>query len=369
MATAQDPVLVHDYLLVMRGAERTFAAMADVLAARRRSTRCSTTRRAPGGASPGRRVSHLAAAAARASPQDSFRRLLPLYPPAAERLPVARPRRASSRAPARSRTASGPTRARVHVCYCHSPFRYAWHERERALREVPAPAAPGADARCSTAIRALGPGRQRGASTHYVANSEITRERIARLLRAATRSIVHPPVEVDRFRTGEPEDWFLVGQRGRRATSASRSPSRPPAAPARRSRSSAPGPDLERLRARVRRARAEFLGRVSDEELRRPLRRAPARWSMPNVEEFGIAARRGAGRRPPGAGRRRRRRARDRRRGRDRPPRAGPTTSTRWPRRWPRRPRPPRSGGAVPEVVSSIDRAMVHRGAGAAEFL
>ena len=30
--------LVHDYLLVMRGAERTFAAMRGLLAGRRRST-------------------------------------------------------------------------------------------------------------------------------------------------------------------------------------------------------------------------------------------------------------------------------------------------------------------------------------------
>ena len=86
----------------------------------------------------------------------------------------------------------------MHVCYCHSPFRYAWHERETALRELPAPCAPGAAASCSTAS-AAGTSRRAGACTHYIANSAITRERIGDFY-GRDSVVVHPPVEVDRFR-------------------------------------------------------------------------------------------------------------------------------------------------------------------------
>ncbi len=30
----------------------------------------------------------------------------------------------------------------VHVCYCYTPFRYAWYEQERALSEAPAALRP-----------------------------------------------------------------------------------------------------------------------------------------------------------------------------------------------------------------------------------
>ncbi len=30
----------------------------------------------------------------------------------------------------------------MHVCYCYTPFRYAWYEQRRALAEVPGPLRP-----------------------------------------------------------------------------------------------------------------------------------------------------------------------------------------------------------------------------------
>ena len=95
--------------------------------------------------------------------QGGFRYLLPLFPRAIERLPVRGYDRASSRAAAPSRTASAPAPGALHVCYCHSPFRYAWFERERAL----ARGAADRRGRCCAGpcgrIRALGPaGRPAG---------------------------------------------------------------------------------------------------------------------------------------------------------------------------------------------------------------
>ena len=41
--------------------------------------------------------------------------------------------------------------------------------------------------------------------TAYIANSQITRERIARFW-GRDAAVVHPPVDISRFRVGEPED-------------------------------------------------------------------------------------------------------------------------------------------------------------------
>src|SRR3954471_17729991 len=120
--------LVHDYLLVLRGAERSFAAMAD----------CWPT--APiytllydaggtAGAFDDRRVitSPLQRLGAR---QGGFRRLLPFFPWAVERLPLQDHDLIVS---STSAFAHGvrPRAGAVHISYCYTPFRYAWHERER----------------------------------------------------------------------------------------------------------------------------------------------------------------------------------------------------------------------------------------------
>src|SRR5438309_4513125 len=80
----QRVILAHDYLLVMRGAERTFAAIADLYAQAPIFTllydEAGTGRRFAGHevtTSPLQRLK---------PSQSSFRRLLPLYPGAIERL-------------------------------------------------------------------------------------------------------------------------------------------------------------------------------------------------------------------------------------------------------------------------------------------
>ena len=127
-------VLVHDYLLVLRGAERTFAAMAEVWP----EAPVATLLYDADGTGD-----RLAGHDVRTSPlqrlgvaQSGFRRLLPLFPRAAERLPVDD---ADLVVSSSSAFAHGvrPRQGVTHVCYCHSPFRYAWHERERALQEAP----------------------------------------------------------------------------------------------------------------------------------------------------------------------------------------------------------------------------------------
>ena len=273
--------LVHDYLLVMRGAERTFAAMADCWP----SSDVYTLLYDPHGthykfARHNVTASYLQYLGLR---QHNFRRALPLFPRAAESLPVQDHDVVVSSSSAFAhgiRVAPGA----VHVCYCHSPFRYIWHERERGLTEVPKAVRP-------VLTRALDrvrdwDRRAAGAVTRYIANSEVTRARI-REFYGRDCALIHPPVDVDRFELGEPEDYALVVTeivRHKRVDLTLEAARRA----GQRVKVVGTGPELADLQQRFADT-AEFLGRVPDGQLDRLYANARM-FIMSNVEEFGIAA-------------------------------------------------------------------------------
>jgi glycosyltransferase involved in cell wall biosynthesis len=272
--------LVHDYLLVMRGAERTFAAIAD-----RWPDAPIHTTLFDGEGTCGRfdgrdvRTSWLQRFGVR---QSGFRRLLPAFPKAVESLDLSDASVVISSSSAFAHGVRVPEGA-VHVSYCHSPFRYVWHERERALAEIPIWGRAALDQLLRRVQRW---DLARAAEvTQYVANSQLTRRRIQDFYGRDCR-VVHPPVEIDRFAPGEPEDWFLmvgelvdhkcaeVALEGARRAGV-------------RVKVVGDGPARARLAARFQ--NAEFLGRVSDWTLTDLYARARA-LLVANVEEFGITA-------------------------------------------------------------------------------
>ena len=264
----------------MRGAERTFAAIADSAPGAPIYTllydRDGTDGRFdahPVTTSPLQRLG---------IGQRGFRALLPLMPAAAARLDA---RAHDVVVSSSSAFAHGiRTGDAVHVCYCHTPFRYAWFERDRALGEVPLPARPALSATLAGIRR-----RDRRIArsvTRYVANSRLCQERIRRFW-DRDAEIVHPPVDVERFVPGEPENFLLVvGEvvRHKRTALALEAAERA----GRRVVVVGDGPELPRLRERYAGVH-EFRGRLSDAELERLYPRALA-LVVPNVEEFGIAA-------------------------------------------------------------------------------
>jgi glycosyltransferase involved in cell wall biosynthesis len=275
--------LAHDYLLVMRGAERTFAAMADIYPDAPILT-LLYDEHGLDGRFDGRTIE--------TSPlqrlgvgQSGFRRLLPLYPWAVSRLqvqPGTRVLLSSSSAFAQAIRTPAET---IHICYCHSPFRYAWHERARALSEMPAPLRP------ALGLQLAGMRRWDLAASrrvdHYIANSQITRERVKSTYGRDDVPVIHPPVETARFTPGEGdgEHLLLVSEivRHKRievALDAAREAHM-------KLRVVGTGPDLELLRASH--PEADFLGRVDDERLASLYASATA-LLMPAVEEFGITA-------------------------------------------------------------------------------
>src|SRR4051812_29418388 len=122
--------LVHDYLLTLRGAERTFVAMAEVWPEAPIHT-LLYDQEATRGRFAGRRIvtSALQHTGIR---QDAFRNLLALSPGATARLPLDEHALVVSSS---SAFAHGVRPRAPHVCYCPSPFRYAWHNRREALAE------------------------------------------------------------------------------------------------------------------------------------------------------------------------------------------------------------------------------------------
>jgi glycosyltransferase involved in cell wall biosynthesis len=272
--------LAHDYLLVMRGAERTFAAIADLYPAAPIFTllydQQGTAERFAGRSITTSPLQRLGAS------QATFRRLLPLYPWAVERLRLPASQIVLSSSSAFAHGVRVPSGA-VHVCYCHAPFRYAWYEQDRALAETTPLLRPLLRAQL---------GRMRRWDLNacarvdlYIANSELTRERIRRYY-ARDAEVVHPPVETHRFAPGVAGDSLLVVSElvRHKQVQVALEAARRARAPIRVVGS---GPDFAALREAY--PEADFLGRVGDQELGALYASARA-LVVPSTEEFGIVA-------------------------------------------------------------------------------
>jgi glycosyltransferase involved in cell wall biosynthesis len=174
------------------------------------------------------------------------------------------------------------------ICYCHSPARFLYEDDDylKAVR-YPWPL------RMLTEVlfRALRRHDQRAARkvTRFVANSEEVRRRI-RETWGQEAVVIHPPIDVDRFRPTtpvQPEDWYLVVSRlvphkwidlAVQASTAANVPLKViGAGRAEGSLRQMAGPTVE------------FLGELSDDEVVAYMQRCKA-LILPGVEDFGMTA-------------------------------------------------------------------------------
>jgi glycosyltransferase involved in cell wall biosynthesis len=273
--------LVHDFLVDVRGAERVFLALCDMFPGADLFTAVYDERGTEGRFAD-RRV-HTSFLQTLRPSSRTFRSLLPLYPSAMESLDL---RGYDLVLSSSSAWAHGviPAEGAVHVCYCHNPFRYAWNAREETLA-----------ARGPLGRAALGLIFQRWRQWDwiaaqrvdaYVANSEITRRRVARYF-GREASVLHPPVETGRFTPGPVGDAYVVLSElmpHKRIDVAVRAFNglRLPLVVI------GNGPDYRRLR-RLAGDTVTFTGRVSDAEAAARLAAARA-LVVTATEEFGIAA-------------------------------------------------------------------------------
>ena len=220
-----------------------------------------------------------------------FRALLPLFPRAIEALDVSGYDLviSSSHAVAKGvRTAAD----QLHICYCHTPMRYAWDLRDQYL------GAHGLASGLSGALAERMLNRLRDWDrrvsprvTHFVANSEFIAQRIARCYdREAT--VIYPPVDVRFFTLGERvaepagRDYYFAASRWVPYKRMDIIAAAFRDLPGRRLVMAGDGPEADRVR-RAAGPNVEFVGEVPQERLRELLRGARA-FVFAAEEDFGI---------------------------------------------------------------------------------
>lgn len=196
-------VIVHDWLTGSRGGEKVLDAICRLVPDAPVLTLVS---RPPAltGALAGRRirnsfVQHLPLSGTR------YREYLPLFPAAIEQFDLDDVDLIISTSHCAAK-AVVPTGRAKHLCYCHSPMRYAWDqfpayfgpERVGALTSAVMRPIMGWLARwdAATAPRV----------TRFAANSRYVAGRIARYYKRQA-AVLHPPVDTDFFTPGPPIHW------------------------------------------------------------------------------------------------------------------------------------------------------------------
>jgi len=276
--------LVHDWLTGMRGGEKAL----EVLCERYPKATLFTLFHARGQVSaqierlrPRRSVVQWLPMARR-----YYRQYLPLFPFVIEQFDLDAYDLVISTSHCAAKSVVVPGRGR-HLCYCHSPMRYAWDQysayfgperlgrlRSRAVRPL-------------VAALARWDARTAGRVDRFVANSRHVARRIGRYYNRRA-AVVYPPVDTAFYHPDDttPGDYFLMVSAlvpYKRIDVAIQACEMLGA----RLRIVGQGPEHARLRS-LAGDQVEFLGRLPDEQVRAQYRSAAA-VLLPGEEDFGIA--------------------------------------------------------------------------------
>lgn len=196
----------------------------------------------------------------------------------------------TSHAVAKAMVKRSRRRNNLHVCYIHTPMRYAWDlfDEYFGVKRVGMLASRFFYRPIMNALQRYDRMTLDRVDV-FIANSTYVAERVTRIY-GREAYVLHPPVDIGRYILSkrEPEDWYLIvsslvpykrveqgidacGRLGRRLKIVGS------------------GPERERLEllAKERNADVEFLGFVSDEKLVDFYRKAKA-LIFPGIEDFGI---------------------------------------------------------------------------------
>jgi glycosyltransferase involved in cell wall biosynthesis len=145
--------------------------------------------------------------------RQHYRKFLPLMPLAIERFDLSEYDFVLSSSYA---VAKGvPTGAdQLHVCFCHSPMRYAWDLQEQYLRETGLDRGlRGALARWMLHRIRLWDARSANGVDRFIANSRYIARRISNAYQRDA-VVIYPPVDVHQFGPGhEREDFYVTASR------------------------------------------------------------------------------------------------------------------------------------------------------------
>jgi glycosyltransferase involved in cell wall biosynthesis len=178
----------------------------------------------------------------------------------------------------------------LHICYCHTPMRYAWDDCQYYTEQFSFPAIIRklVTPLLMNYIRVYDYYGTNGVDT-FLANSKFVARRLRKYYRRDS-AVLNPPVEVNRFQVASEKDlgsyFLMVGRMMKykrmdlviEAFNELKLPLRIVGR----------GMELARLK-KIAGPTIEFLGRVSDQELRKIYSRAQA-FIFPQEEDFGIVA-------------------------------------------------------------------------------
>ncbi len=284
--------LVHDWLTGMRGGEKVL----EQIAALYPRAPIYTLFHFPGSVSAAIESHPIRTSFLQRAPgiRRGYRRYLPLFPAAIEDFDLSAFDLVISSSHC---VAKGivPPPGGYHLCYCHSPMRYAWDQQHAYF-----PRRRGAVARLRglalSALRAWDAAASARVD-RFVANSSFVAARI-RSFYGRHADVLHPPVAIDYYTPGPPRggDVAHAGERGAYALMvAALAPYKRvdvAIAACRRAgielRIAGDGPERDRLE-RLAGGHARLLGRVDDQELLQ-LYRGARFFLQPGVEDFGIGA-------------------------------------------------------------------------------
>jgi glycosyltransferase involved in cell wall biosynthesis len=276
--------IVHDWLTGMRGGERVLDAICEIYPA----ATIYTLVRVPGTVSAGIESHSIRASLVQRVPRAGriYRHLLPLFPAVVELFDFDRHDLVISSSHCAVKSVIRPGRA-LHLCYCHSPMRYAWDQFDSYFGVEQVGRTANAVLRRVMAGLARWDAGTAGRVDRFLANSQYVAGRIGRYYNRGS-TIVYPPVATSFYQpsdTPRPSARCLVVsalvpyKRIDVAIDACRRAGMPLTIIGK-------GPEEARLRA-LAGPTVQFLGWRSDDEVRACYQQATA-LLLPGVEDFGM---------------------------------------------------------------------------------
>lgn len=176
----------------------------------------------------------------------------------------------------------------LHICYCHSPIRYAWDCQHEYLRQRGCYSGLGAIyARWTLHRIRIWDARTPAGVNHFIANSNFIARRIAKVY-ARSAVVIHPPVETDKFRLiPQKSDYYVTASRLVPYKRVDLIVEAFQSLPNRRLIVIGDGPQMKACR-KLARGNVDFLGYVPDDQLREVVGYARA-FIFAAEEDFGIS--------------------------------------------------------------------------------
>jgi glycosyltransferase involved in cell wall biosynthesis len=274
--------IVHDYFTQMGGAERVAEELARMLP----NASLHTTVALPDLIPPGLAGRQIETSWMQHLPlmKQCYRLYFFLYPLAVRSLDLSGCDLVISSSSGYAKAARTNSHA-THVCYCHTPMRWAWSSDSYSTQE---PASKAKRVAMAPVVRALRKWDESASRypDHFVANSKTVADRIQRIY-GRSAEVIHPPIDVNRFRpSSEQDDYYLVLARlvsYKRIDLAIEAC----AALGRRLLIIGDGPDRARLMAKAG-PTVEFLNHLSDAQVEHYASHCRA-LIFPGEEDFGMA--------------------------------------------------------------------------------